>query len=107
MRDPGPSSPLEVKAVFVRAVTAVRRHVVDVDDGAFIVDRDGRGVVEVLMHHGAGSLRERVIQELIEQHSTEEDGMTALAVEGGHDQRRLAVLKHVDEILHGVFVNQG
>ena len=98
---------LEMEVVFVRAVTAIRRHVVDVDDGAFIVDRDRRGVVEVFMHHGACSLGERVIQELIKQHSTEEDRMTPLAVEGGHDQRRAAVLKHVDEFLHGVFVNQG
>ena len=37
----------------------------------------------------------------------EEDRMAALALEGGHDQRRLALVKHVDENLHGVFANQG
>jgi len=96
-----------MKVVLVGTVPAIRRHIVDVDDGAFILDRDGHGVVEVPVHHSAGTLRERVIQKLIEQHSTKEHGMAALAVERGDNKRCLAVPKHVDEVGYGVFVNQG
>ena len=47
------------------------------------------------------------IQEFLEQHPSEEHGVTAFAVEGRHDQRRLGLPKHVDEFLHRAFVNQG
>jgi hypothetical protein len=96
-----------VKAVLVGTVQAVRSHIVDVDDGAFIVDRDPCSVVEVPVHHSAGTLRKLVIQELIEQHSTEEDGMAALPVERRDNEWCLAVPKHVDESFYGFFVNQG
>ena len=96
-----------MQAVLVGTVPAIRLHVVDVGDSAFVVDRDRCDVLEVSVHHGAGAFRECVIQEFIEQHPAEEDGMTALTIKSGDDKRCLAALKHVDEILHSVLVNQG
>ena len=91
--------------VLLGVILTVRADIVDIDDGALVLHWHRIRLVEVPVDDGAGSLRERLIQEFIEEGSTEEYRMTALTVEGGHNERCPAPPKRIDKISYRVFVN--